>query len=239
MHPQPSPDLLIRDVRLVDVDGTGVPATPVDVRVADSRVVEVGPALPGRGEPAYDGSGGWLLPGLWDHHVHLAQWTLASARLDLAPARSAAHAVEMVAERLAEWPDLPVIGWGHRPSRWPDEPVVSMLDGIDTEQPIVLIAGGKAKGLEYGALADAIVSRVRAAVLIGETADELTTQIAGRVPVERATSMEAAVATAAELARPGDVALLAPAAASFDMFVDYAARGEAFRAAVAALEVKA
>jgi predicted amidohydrolase YtcJ len=141
MHPQPTPDLLIRDVRLVDVDGTGAPAGPVDVRVGDGQVVEVGPGLTGRGEPSYAGSGGWLLPGLWDHHVHLAQWTLASARLDLSPARSAAQAVEMVAERLAEWPDLPVIGWGHRPSSWPEDPVVSMLDEIDTEQPIVLIAG--------------------------------------------------------------------------------------------------
>jgi UDP-N-acetylmuramoylalanine--D-glutamate ligase len=44
--------------------------------------------------------------------------------------------------------------------------------------------------------------------------------------------MDAAVEVAAELARPGDVVLLAPAAASFDMFTDYAARGDAFRASV-------
>jgi len=55
------------------------------------------------------------------------------------------------------------------------------------------------------------------------------------VPVRRAASMAEAVEAAASLARPGDVALLAPAAASFDMFVDYAARGDAFRAAVAGL----
>ena len=100
------------------------------------------------------------------------------------------------------------------------------------EAPVVLIAGGKDKGLEYAAFADAIAARCRAAVLIGETADELQSLIGGRVPVRRAADMDAAVAAAASAARPGDVALLAPAAASFDMFVDYAARGEAFRVAV-------
>ena len=104
-------------------------------------------------------------------------------------------------------------------------------------QPIVLIAGGKDKGLEYAAFADAIASRVRAVVLIGETADELERRIDGRVPVARAASMEEAVTRAADDAQPGDVVLLSPAAASFDMFDDYAARGDAFRVAVAGLAV--
>ena len=115
-------------------------------------------------------------------------------------------------------------------------PVAAMAALDAFEAPIVLIAGGKDKGLEYAAFADAIADRARAAVLIGETADELERLISGRVAVERAASMEEAVAIAARLAEPGDVALLAPAAASFDMFVDYAARGDAFRAAVTALE---
>jgi UDP-N-acetylmuramoylalanine--D-glutamate ligase len=115
-------------------------------------------------------------------------------------------------------------------------PVAAMAALDAFEQPIVLIAGGKDKGLDYGAFADAIADRARAAVLMGETADELERLISGRVPVERAGSLQEAVALAARLAEPGDVALLAPAAASFDMFVDYAARGDAFRTAVAALE---
>jgi UDP-N-acetylmuramoylalanine--D-glutamate ligase len=108
---------------------------------------------------------------------------------------------------------------------------IAALDAFDA--PIVLIAGGKDKGLEYDAFADAIAARCRAVVLIGETADEVERLVAGRVPVERAGSMEDAVRRVAALAVAGDVALLSPAAASFDMFVDYAARGEAFRAAVA------
>jgi UDP-N-acetylmuramoylalanine--D-glutamate ligase len=107
---------------------------------------------------------------------------------------------------------------------------IAALEAFDA--PIVLIAGGKDKGLEYSAFADAIAARVRALALIGETADELERLVGDRVPVRRASSMDEAVAIAVELAQPGDVALLSPAAASFDMFVDYAARGDAFRAAV-------
>jgi predicted amidohydrolase YtcJ len=137
--------VLIRNARLValteDLPGT------VDVRLHDGRVVEVGPSLADdssvdrAGSRAFDAAGRWLMPGLWDQHVHMAQWTLSSARLDLGGARSAEDAVAMVRERLAEWPDLPVIGWGHRPTAWPDNPVVSHLDAIDTDQAIILIAG--------------------------------------------------------------------------------------------------
>ena len=102
--------------------------------------------------------------------------------------------------------------------------------------PIVLIAGGRGKGLDYGELAETIARRTRAVVLIGESADALDTLLAGRVPTRRAVTMDEAVRQAAALAEPGDVVLLSPAAASFDMFADYAARGDAFRAAVAALD---
>lgn len=110
---------------------------------------------------------------------------------------------------------------------------IAALEAFDA--PIVLIAGGKDKGLTYDGFADAIAAKARGAVLIGETADLLEQLLAGRVPVRRANSMGEAVRFAASLAEPGDVALLAPAAASFDMFADYAARGDAFRAAVQAL----
>ena len=94
---------------------------------------------------------------------------------------------------------------------------------------------GVVTALRVSAGTEAIVARCRGAVLIGETANELERLIAGRIPVQRAGSMEEAVAAASRMARPGDVVLLSPAAASFDMFTDYAARGEAFRSAVAAL----
>ncbi len=102
-------------------------------------------------------------------------------------------------------------------------------------EPIVLIAGGEGKGLDYRELVDEAAKRCRGVVLIGETAAELERGIAGRVPVIRAATMAEAVERAAALADRGDVVLLAPAATSFDMFVDYADRGDQFRAAVSAL----
>jgi UDP-N-acetylmuramoylalanine--D-glutamate ligase len=102
--------------------------------------------------------------------------------------------------------------------------------------PVILIAGGRGKGLDYAALADAIARHARAAILIGETAAELAQLLGDRLPVQRAGDMDEAVESAARLARPGDVVLLSPAAASFDMFADYAARGDAFRSSVEALQ---
>lgn len=133
--------LLIRNARLVEVCAPA-PAEPVDVLVQEGVVTRVGPRLEaGTGVEAHEADGGWLMPGLWDSHVHLGQWSLASARLDLAGARSSRQALEMVRARLQEWPDLPVIGWGHRPTTWEEPPVVSDLDAIGTDQPIVLICG--------------------------------------------------------------------------------------------------
>ena len=100
---------------------------------------------------------------------------------------------------------------------------------------LIWIAGGRDKGLAFGELADAAVKRVRAAVLIGESAKKLEVALAGRVPVCSAVSVEEAVERASELAQPGDVVLLSPACASQDQFRDFQERGERFRAAVTEL----
>jgi UDP-N-acetylmuramoylalanine--D-glutamate ligase len=106
-------------------------------------------------------------------------------------------------------------------------------------QPLVLIAGGRSKGVPVDELARVVARRVTAAVLIGETAPELAAafRAAGLDEIERADSMAAAVERATALARRRTpaVVLLSPAAASFDMFRDYEARGRAFKAAVAAI----
>ena len=133
------------------------------------------------------------------------------------------HRLELIAERDG-------VRWINDSQATIPAAAIAALEAFDA--PIILISGGKHKGLAYDTFADAVAAHARAAVLIGETADELAAQIGGRVPVERASDMGAAVAAAASLARAGDVVLLAPAAASFDMFADYAARGDAFRAAV-------
>ena len=99
---------------------------------------------------------------------------------------------------------------------------------IDAYPSVVLIAGGRNKGLDLTGILEH--SHLRAVVALGEAQDEI---MAGAiVPVHPASDMAAAVDIAAGLAEPGDTVLLAPACASFDMFTSYAERGEAFARAV-------
>ncbi|MGI9258634.1 MAG: glutamate ligase domain-containing protein, partial [Gammaproteobacteria bacterium] len=107
---------------------------------------------------------------------------------------------------------------------------VAALRGLDG--PIVLIAGGQGKGADLSPLGSAPSDRLLAAVVIGEATEQLETVLRGRCPVRRAGDMAEAVELAAKLATPGSTVLLSPACASFDMFTDYAERGDAFAAAV-------
>jgi UDP-N-acetylmuramoylalanine--D-glutamate ligase len=98
---------------------------------------------------------------------------------------------------------------------------------------VVLIAGGEGKGQDFTPLRAALARSARALVLIGRDAPLIEAAVAGAgVPVLHASSMDQAVALAAEAARRGDAVLLSPACASFDMFRDYKHRGEVFRLAV-------
>jgi UDP-N-acetylmuramoylalanine--D-glutamate ligase len=101
--------------------------------------------------------------------------------------------------------------------------------------PLVLIAGGLAKGQDLSPLALAALGKVKAAVLIGTAAAELEQLLNPVCETRRADSIEAAVRTATELARPGDTVLLSPACASQDMFRDYRERGERFARAAEGL----
>jgi UDP-N-acetylmuramoylalanine--D-glutamate ligase len=93
------------------------------------------------------------------------------------------HRLELVAERLG-------VRWINDSQATIPVAAIAALDSFDA--PIVLIAGGKDKGLVYGAFADAVAARARAAVLIGETGDELAALLGDRVPVERAPDMATA-----------------------------------------------
>jgi len=111
---------------------------------------------------------------------------------------------------------------------------VAALAGLAGEgSKVVLIAGGEGKGQDFSPLKDAVTHSARALVLIGRDAPLIEAAVAGTgIAVRRASSMEEAVALAAQAAQPGDAVLLSPACASFDMFRDYAHRGEVFRLAV-------
>ncbi len=124
------------------------------------------------------------------------------------------------------------------------QPAAVMAALRSFEPPIVLIAGGREKGVDMTELARVVAERASAVVLIGESAPAFRAafEAAGAEQVEIAPTLEVAVARADALAREAlqgarslVTVLLSPAAASFDMFTDYAARGLAFKAAVAAV----
>lgn len=107
---------------------------------------------------------------------------------------------------------------------------LAALRGI--EDRIVLILGGQGKDADFTELCAEAASQCRAVVLMGEDAPLLDAALPDSLPRTRVESMDAAVEAAAGLAEPGDVVLLSPACASFDMFSGFEARGEAFRASV-------
>lgn len=103
------------------------------------------------------------------------------------------------------------------------------------DRPIVLIAGGKEKGLDYTPLRASLNGQVRAMVLIGEIRQALHDTFADLLPCRMAADMNEAVRIATELSHPGDSIILSPGTSSFDMYTGYGQRGEAFRAAANAL----
>jgi len=97
------------------------------------------------------------------------------------------------------------------------------------EQPKVLIMGGQGKGADFMPLKMAMDESVREVILIGEDANELEGVLMDVVALSRAESLQEAVLRAKEISKPGDVVMLSPACASFDMFENYMERGEVFR----------
>jgi UDP-N-acetylmuramoylalanine--D-glutamate ligase len=106
------------------------------------------------------------------------------------------------------------------------------IRGIATGRNVILIAGGDGKGADFTPLAEAVEAHVRELVLIGRDAPLIARTVGGRAPVQYAADMTQAVGACARAAAPGDIVLLSPACASFDMFSNYMARGDAFIAAV-------
>ncbi|OGV49107.1 MAG: UDP-N-acetylmuramoyl-L-alanine--D-glutamate ligase [Legionellales bacterium RIFCSPHIGHO2_12_FULL_42_9] len=100
---------------------------------------------------------------------------------------------------------------------------------------IVLIAGGLGKGADFAGLRQPVLDYVRLLVLIGQDADKIASDLTDTVPIVRASTIEEAVGQARVYAKPGDVVLLSPACASFDMFRDFNHRGEVFTQLVSAL----
>ena len=124
--------------------------------------------------------------------------------------------------------------------RWYDDSKATNPDAtlraVGSFDSVVLLAGGRNKGLDLGVLRTAI-PHLRSVVAFGEAAPDVMAAFDGddTLPVVQALTMHEAVAAADKLARAGDVVLLSPACASFDMYDGYGARGDDFAAEVRAL----
>ena len=104
---------------------------------------------------------------------------------------------------------------------------VAALNGM--RQKVVLIAGGDGKGQDFTPLEPVVAAHARAVVLIGRDGEQIARAIAGSgVPIQRAHDMQEAVQMSLDAAREGDVVLLSPACASFDMFRNYEHRAQVF-----------
>jgi UDP-N-acetylmuramoylalanine--D-glutamate ligase len=112
------------------------------------------------------------------------------------------------------------------------EAAVAALDSFPTRR-VIQIVGGYDKGLPMTAMCNALVERAKAALCIGATGSKLVEMISG-APHQGAAAvydcgdLATAVKIARQIAVPGDVVLLSPGCASYDQFVNFEERGEAF-----------
>ncbi|MBV8198898.1 MAG: UDP-N-acetylmuramoyl-L-alanine--D-glutamate ligase, partial [Candidatus Eremiobacteraeota bacterium] len=178
------------------------------------------------------------LPG--EHNLRNAMAALLAAlAVGCEPAilREAVTAFEPMSHRLQRVDEIDGVSYVDDSKSTTPSSVIAALRTYD--RPVVLIAGGRSKGTSFATMAEEIARRrVRAVVAIGEAAEEILAGIQGTTALVAA-SLAEAVDRARTLAHAGDVVLLSPGCASFDMFTSAEARGEQFAEAVAALRTPA
>jgi UDP-N-acetylmuramoylalanine--D-glutamate ligase len=249
-----------RLAELVPPDGTVVLNADDAVVARLAGVSRARCVLYGVGAPRRDGVGvvdGWItadgagavmpvselsIPGR--HNISNAMAAIAVALLFGVPPdaiRRAAREFRGVEHRLEEVATIDGVRFINDSQGTQPDAVIAALRAFDP--PVILIAGGRDKGVDLGELPNVVAERAAAAIVIGESGPALGRRFAdaGLRRVERAESLDDAVQLADAIARATRrddaiaTVLLSPAAASFDMFVDYAERGRAFKAAVARL----
>ena len=110
---------------------------------------------------------------------------------------------------------------------------VAAIKGL--KRPVILIAGGIAKDADFSPLLETAGQHVKAVILMGRDAGKIADVLTGEVPVKMASDMDEAVSKGAAMAQSGDVVLLSPACASFDMYQNFEHRGDDFRRCVGGL----
>jgi len=134
---------LIKQVRVVGREAALLATNePVDLLLERGRIIDIAPSgnlrVPTGDGNIIDGDGAWVIPGLWDHHVHTVQWALTSQREPLGDVGSAAEAVMRMA-MVAPLGDGRRVGTGFRDALWPDAPTLELIDRACGDVPTYLI----------------------------------------------------------------------------------------------------
>ncbi len=123
---------------------TAYAAGPVDLRLQDGVVSEVGDRLTTSGaDDVIEAEGRWVMPGLWDAHTHPVMWALSRRRIDLVGSTDADDTLLRVRQHLDGIPagDALVMGYGYRSGAWTSPPTTAQLDAVTGARPVALAAG--------------------------------------------------------------------------------------------------
>ncbi len=171
------------------------------------------------------------IPGRHNIANALAAWAMGDALgLPHAAMRSALASFTGLAHRCQQIAKINGVVWYDDSKGTNVGATLAAVAGL--EGPLVLLAGGESKGGDFRPLAPVLRRKARAAILFGRDAGIIAEHLGDAVPLQRASDMRDAVVRAAAVARAGDSVLLSPGCASFDMFRNYAHRGEQFAAEV-------
>lgn len=199
---------------------------------ADYRLVEAdGRRHLARGEQPWLACDELRLAGRHNQLNALAVWALAEAagmdekaiRRGLAQFAGLPHRCETVAE-------IDGVRWINDSKGTNLGAMMASLSGMDT--PVLLLAGGQAKGADFTALGPLAAQKARVVIVFGQDAELIAAAVEAHVAVERVMTLRDAVQQASTRAERGDTVLLSPGCASFDQFDNYVHRGESFVAAV-------
>ncbi len=199
--------LLLKGARIVGGMGDGASSAggaPVDILLKHGVITGIGSGLTGTATIDLDGR--YVMPGLWDAHVHLTQTALTRRRVDLTAASSATDAAAMMAaaERPAE--GLPLIGFGFRDGMWAAPPTKHDLDAVVGDIPVVILSGDlHCTWLNSAALAAFGMAGHPTGILREDDAFKVTTE-AQTVPADVLDEWVAATAT--DVARRGVVGVV-------------------------------